>query len=74
MADAGSILQAIKDDWREVEDIKHEVAGKFVDLTHEIFDGIDFVVEELVCQGFVKVCGAGCESNKLGGKGCGRHT
>lgn len=68
MADAESILQAIKGEWRNVEDIKDEVAGKFGELTHEISDDIDFVVEELVCQGFVKACAAGCEGNKIEAK------
>ena len=57
MRNAQPILEEITREWRRVDEIACEVAAKFGCRVDEVREGVEAVVNELVCQRFVDVEG-----------------
>ena len=55
MRNAQAILDEVKHEWRDVEDIVHAVGEKFECTVDEVREGVEAVVGELVSQRFVEV-------------------
>ena len=55
MRNAQPILEEVKHEWRDVEDVVRAVGEKFECAVDEVREGVEAVVGELVSQRFVEV-------------------